>query len=346
MQRIKNFRLRQQSQRLFRWVAVLALAALALSTQFAMAQAPQAGLPGKGIKVQALQSSVAEETFQTMLVDSALAALGYAPQPIKEVEYPTAHIAVANGDATFLAVHWDPLHQDFYDHAGGDAKLMRLGQYAGPAAQGFLIDKATADKYHITNIGQLTDPALAKLFDHDGDGKADLTGCNPGWGCEAAIEKNLDAYHLRATITHVQGNYSALIADTIGRFKRGEPVLYFAWTPYWVNAVMVPGKDVVWLQVPAAQQSTTRLDDGSDYGFAINTTRIVVNRAWAAQNPAAVKLFEVMRLPIADIDAQNERMRSGENSQADIARHTAGWITFHQQVFDGWIAQALAAARP
>ena len=52
-----------------------------------------------------------------------------------------------------------------------------------------------------------------------------------------------------------------------------------------------------------------------------------------------------MRLPIADIDAQNERMRSGENSQADIARHTAGWIKFHQAEFDEWIAQAKAAAQ-
>jgi len=347
MHRMKHFIARHQSRRLFRWISVAALAALALSTQLAMAQSTP--LPGAGIKVQALQSAVAEETFQTMLVDRALAALGYEPQPIKEVEYPTAHIAVANGDATFLAVHWDPLHQDFYDNAGGDAKLMRVGQYSGPAAQGYLIDKATADKYHITNIAQLRDPALAKLFDHDGDGKADLTGCNPGWGCEKAIEQNMDGYQLRATITHVQGNYSALIADTIGRYKRGEPVLYFAWTPYWVNAVMVPGQDVVWLQVPATAfpgHPATRLADGSDYGFVINTTRIVVNRAWAARNPAAVKLFEVMTLPLADINAQNERMRSGENAQADIARHTAGWITFHQAEFDGWIAQALAAAKP
>ena len=345
MQRMNNLKARLQARRLFRWAAVAALGALALTTHLAMAQ--PVTLPGKGIKVQALQSSVAEETFQTMLVDRALAALGYAPQPIREVEYPTAHIAIANGDATFMAVHWDPLHKDFYDNAGGDAKLMRVGRYSGPAAQGYLIDKATADKYHITNIGQLRDPALAKLFDHDGDGKADLTGCNPGWGCEAAIEQNMDGYRLRATITHVQGNYSALIADTLGRFKRGEPVLYFAWTPYWVNAVMVPGKDVVWLQVPAASypgHPVTRLADGSDYGFTMNTTRIVVNRAWAAANPAAVKLFQVMVLPLADIDAQNARMRSGENSQADIARHTAGWIKFHQKTFDGWIAQALAAA--
>jgi glycine betaine/proline transport system substrate-binding protein len=51
-----------------------------------------------------------------------------------------------------------------------------------------------------------------------------------------------------------------------------------------------------------------------------------------------------MLLPIADINAQNERMRRGEHAQADIARHTAGWIRFHQQLFDGWIAQALAAS--
>ena len=113
--------------------------------------------------------------------------------------------------------------------------------------------------------------------------------------------------------------------------------------------MLIPGQDVVWLQVPFSstpRNDNTRLADGSDYGFSVNTTRFVVNRAWADKNPAAVKLFEVMRLSIADINAQNERVRSGEGSQADIARHTAGWIKGHQQIFDGWIAQARAAAQP
>ncbi len=349
MHQLDHFNATYATRRRFRWFSALAIAALALSTSLAMAQTPAAGLPGKGIKVQALQSPIAEETFQTMLVDRALEQLGYAPQPIKEVDYPTAHIAIANGDATFLAAHWDPLHKDYFNNAGGDAKLLRVGAYAGPAAQGYLIDKATADKYHITNIDQLRDPALAKLFDHDGDGKADLTGCNPGWGCEAMIEHHMNAYKLRPTVKHVQGSYAALIADTIGRYQRGESILYYTWTPYWVSGVLVPGKDVVWLQVPFSanpDKADTRLGDGSNYGFSVNTTRIVVNRSWADKNPAAVKLFEVMRLPIADINAQNERMRQGENTQADIARHTAGWIKYHQQLFDSWIAQARAAAQP
>ena len=128
-------------------------------------------LPGQGVKVQPLQSSIAEETFQTLLVSRALSKLGYDVQPIKEVEYPTAHVAIANGDATFMADHWDPLHADFYKNAGGDAKLYRQGAYSPGAAQGYLIDKKTADAHKITQIDQLKDPAIAKLFDNNGDGK-------------------------------------------------------------------------------------------------------------------------------------------------------------------------------
>lgn len=347
MHQTEHFKQTEKSQRKFKWMSALAIAALALTTSLAMAQSAS-DLPGKGVKVQALQGAIAEETFQTMLVDKALQRLGYDVQPIKEVDYPTAHIAVANGDATFLPVHWDPLHKEFYEKAGGDAKLARIGYYAGPAAQGYLIDKKTADKYHITNIDQLHDPKLAKLFDHDGDGKADLTGCNPGWGCEAMINHHLDAYKLHDTVQHVQGSYTALVADMMGRFKRGEPILYYTWTPYWVSGVLRPGKEVVWLQVPfsaTADNTSTRLEDGSDYGFSVNTLRIVANKQFLADNPAAAKLFEVMKLPIGDINAQNERMRQGQNSQKDIERQTDGWIKYHQKTFDGWLAEARAAAK-
>ncbi|WP_317202044.1 glycine betaine/L-proline ABC transporter substrate-binding protein ProX [Janthinobacterium sp.] len=310
-----------------------------------------ADLPGKGVKVQPLQSSIAEETFQTLLVGRALTSLGYEVQATKEVEYPTAHIAIANGDATFMAVHWDPMHNDFYNSAGGDAKLSRTGHYAGPAAQGYLIDKATADRYNISNIDQLRDPTLAKLFDTDGDGKADLTGCNPGWGCETVIEHQLTAFKLRETVHHVQGSYAALMADTIGRYKRGQPILYYTWTPYWVSGVLRPGKDVVWLKVPFSAlpgtqgKVSTKMADGSNYGFAVNTARIVANKAFVAENPAAAKLFEVMQLPVADINAQNQRMRDGQGTAKDIARHTDGWIKWHQATYDAWIAEAMAAAR-
>ena len=329
---------------------LLAASLLAVAAATAQAQTPSHDLPGKGISVQPLKSSIAEETFQTLLVNRALSQLGYDVKPIKEVEYATAHIAIANGDATFMADHWDPLQADFYKNAGGDAKLYRKGEYSSNAVQGYLIDKKTADQYHITNIEQLKDPKLAKLFDTDGDGKADLTGCTPGWGCEAAIEYQLSAYKLRDTVTHVQGSYAALMADTITRYHAGKPILYYTWTPFWVSAELRPGKDVVWLQVPFTAlpgdqaKVKTALPDGKNYGFPLNTQKIVANKEFTDKNPAAAKLFEVMRLPIGDINAQNLAMKNGQNKPADIERHTDGWIKAHQKIFDGWIAQAKAAA--
>ncbi|MEO7401926.1 MAG: glycine betaine/L-proline ABC transporter substrate-binding protein ProX [Polaromonas sp.] len=308
-------------------------------------------LPGKGIKVQALKSSLAEETFQTLLVSRALEKLGYQVLPMKDLEPATEHLAIANGDATFMANHWSLLHADFYKNSGGDAKLSRKGVYSDNSAQGYLIDKKTADAYKITNIGQLKDPKIAQLFDTNGDGKADLTGCNPGWGCEVAIEHQLTAYKLRDTVTHNQGSYAALIADTITRFKQGKPILYYTWTPYWVSAVLRPGKDVVWLEVPFSSSPgeqanvDTRLPNGKNYGFKVNQQHIVANKDFVTKNPAAGKLFEVMQLPVSDINAQNLRMSKGENHADDIVRHTDGWIKAHQATFDGWIAQATAAAK-
>ena len=310
-----------------------------------------ADLPGKGIKVQPLKSSIAEETFQTLLVTKALQQLGYEVAPIKEVEYPAAHIAVANGDATFMADHWQPLHNDYFKNAGGEAKLTRAGTYSANAAQGYLIDKKTADAHGITHIGQFKDPKIAKLFDADGDGKADLVGCTPGWGCEAVIEHQLTAYTLRDTVTHQQGTYAALMADALVRHKQGKPIFYFTWTPYWVSAELKPGKDVVWLEVPfsaspgAQAKQDTKLPNGKNYGFVANSQHILANKAFVQKNPAAGKLFEVMKLAIGDINLQNLRMSQGENKPADIERHTNAWIKAHQATFDSWLAQAKAAAK-
>lgn len=301
-------------------------------------------LPGEGVRVQPLKSSLPEEAFQTLLVSRALQKLGYDVQTIEDLEPATAHVAVANGDATFMANHWEPLQTDFYKNAGGNAKLFRGGVYSGNAAQGYLIDRKTAEQYGITNLGQFHDPKIAKLFDTDGDGKADLTGCNPGWGCEVAIEKHLTKFGLRGSITHKQGSYAALIADTIARYKQGKPILYYTWTPYWVSAVLRPGKDVVWLQVPSAADSKTRLANGKDYGFAVNQQFIVANKAFTDAHPDAAKLFSIMRLPVGDINAQNLRMSHGENKPADIERHVDGWIRAHQKTFDAWVAAARRAA--
>jgi len=318
------------------------------SDDAAETQAASTLKPGAGISVTAFHSPIAEEKFQTIIINRALTELGYDVQPIVEVDYSAGYTAIAQNDIQWAAISWDPLHNDMFMNSGGGEKLVKLGQYISGAAQGYLIDKATAEKYNIDTIDDLTDPKLAKLFDATGDGKADLTGCQPGWGCEAVINHQLDAFALRDTVNHVQGSYAAIISDTISRYKAGKPILYYTWTPYWVSGILIPNKDVVWLQVPHSEHPQgidTQLSNGDNYGFSVNSERIVANKAFIDANPAASTLFKLAKLSINAVSAENKLIADGENTVADINRHADNWIKNNRGHFDAWLKAARDAAQ-
>jgi len=311
-----------------------------------------AELPGKGIKVHPMHSSIAEEKFQTIIIDEALKALGYDVLPIEEVAYAVIYETIAqnkeSNDIYYTTVNWIPLHDEMFEKVGGEKVMFRKGTFISGNAQGYLIDKKTAEKYHIKYLNDLKDPKIAKLFDSNDDGKADLAGCNPGWGCERSIEYQLDAFGLRDTIKHNQGEYSAIIAETIARYKQGKPILYYTWTPYWVSGILIPGKDTVWLQVTKSadpDHKDTTLPGGKNYGFSANTTHIVANGNLATHNPAAAKLFEIAKLDIRDVSAENMMISQGEKSEKDIERHAQLWIKAHDALFQGWISEAKKAAK-
>jgi glycine betaine/proline transport system substrate-binding protein len=323
-------------------------AALALAASPAMAQ----DLPGAGKSIQPIITTTAEELYQHFILFRGLEELGYEiDTPLELGEYGSLHVALANGDADFTAVHWRILHESFFENSGGDEDLERLGVFVENVLQGYLIDKATAEEHGITNLEQFQDPEIAALFDTDGNGTADLTGCNPGWGCERVIEHQIPEYGLEDTVTHNQGSYFALVADTIERFEQDEPIFYYTWTPLWVSGVLVPGEDVEWLSVPytslpddpdATAEATSA--EGKNLGFAVDNIMVLANDDWAAENPAAAAFLDAASVPIDDISAQNLRMREGEDDREDIRQHTEEWISEHEEEFNSWLEAGRSAA--
>ncbi|MEX0759212.1 MAG: glycine betaine/L-proline ABC transporter substrate-binding protein ProX [Tistlia sp.] len=308
--------------------------------------------PGAGTTVQPITTGRADHYFQHFIVQIGLERLGYEVAPHLEAQFPAMHLAIGQGDADYTAVHWNPLHEAFYEKAGGDQRLARVGRLIEGAVQGYLVDRKTAEAHGITDLGQFQDPEIAALFDSDGDGKADLLGCNPGWGCEAVIEHHLDAFDLRDRISHNQGQYFALIADGITRFRQGEPILYYTWTPLWVSSVLKPGEDTHWLDVPfsalpgdrSEADADTAQPDGSNTGFQVNTIGILANAAFLDENPAAERLFEVLEIPLEDVNAAILKQHEGETDIEQIRGHAEAWVSEHQQQFDAWVEEAAAAA--
>lgn len=305
--------------------------------------------PGQGVVVKPGQDSIDADNFQTLIVVQALKDLGYEVQEVQRAKFPVLHLAVANGDLTFIADHWETTHQAFYDKAGGDEKMSRAGSYITDTMFGYSIDQKTATEYGITNFGQLKDPKIAQLFDTDGDGRANLAGCMPGWGCEADVEFHLDAYGLRDTVNHDQGEYDVMMADVIARYKEGKPILYYSWTPYWVEGELVHGKDAIWLEVPFSANPVgqdTELPDGKNYGAISVTVHIMANKEFVNGNPAAAKLFEVMSVPVGDVSAQMRAMKErGESDMDSVQQDVTAWIGANRATYDGWLDAARAAAK-
>ena len=312
-----------------------------------------AALPGQGVSVRSANSGLLEAQFINEIFNIGLEQLGYKIEKPKVVDYTVMLITIANGDLDYTPSHAERLHIKFFKNAGGEEKLERVGTIYSPVLQGYKIDKKTADQYNITNLKQLQDPEIAQLFDSDGDGKANLTGCDPGWGCELVIEHQLDAYRLRDTVEHDQGKYTALIANTIARYRQGESIFYHAWTPYWVASVLEDGKDAVWLEVPftslpEAQGQITKEDtsvEGKNLGFAFDRVRIVANKAFLQANPAARRWFELVEIPTTDINTESLRIHNGQDRPEDIRRHAVEWVKNHQAQFDSWLEEASKAEK-
>lgn len=307
------------------------------------------GLPGEGVTVTPIQMTLNAEHFQTAIVSKALERLGYEIEEPHEVAMGIAFVALANGDADFTAIHWERLNEEWYQKNGGEEKLTKLGVLIEDTVQGYQVDKKTAAEHNITNLEQLKDPEVAKLFDSDGNGKANLAGCPPGWGCELVIEHHLDAYGLRDTVEHDQGEYGLLIANTIARYRQGESVLFYTWLPMWVEQVLKPDEDTIWLEVPytdlpEAQGELSEKDTtykGKNLGFAIDRVLVTANKEFIDKHPAAKKLLSLIKIPTSDISAQNQLIEEGEDSTEDILRHADEWIERNQETFDSWIAEAL-----
>jgi len=299
--------------------------------------------------------------MQAYIYRQLLTELGYEVSDPSEatVDANVFYAALGRGRYDFWANGWFPLHdiyleRELFTGEQDEEPVTPIGyEVEAGALQGYLVDAATAEEMGITSMSDLTDPQVAAAFDDDGDGKADLIGCNEGWGCNTAITEHIDQLDWGANVEQVVGEYSDLITDATEQVEAGEPVLFYTWTPNWTVDVLVPGEDVVWLESPAPPDTEggTTVEglegcatgaDICDLGWVANDIRVVANDDFLASNPSAAALFEAVEIPLEDIDEQNAEMNAAgdDYTEEDIAQDAADWIEANRATVDGWLEQA------
>ena len=314
--------------------------------------------PGEGATVRMAQATWDTGWFPAAVYKQLIEELGYSVEGPTTLDNPPFYQAVSQGDLDLWVNGWFPLHNTYEDTFSQGAEL--VGNVAqGGALEGYLVDKASAEKFDIKTLDDFKRDEVKEAFDRDGDGKADLVACPPGWGCEINIEHHLDAYELRDHVNAIKASYAASMADAVAAYGEGSPILFYTWTPNWTVDTLKPGEDVVWIEVPEVDLPESLADladaatldgvngcvaDPCTLGFPANDIRPVVNTEFLESNPAVRTLLENASIPIEDIFAQNAKMNAGEGSAEDVERHAAEWIEANADMVEGWLEEARAAA--
>lgn len=315
--------------------------------------------PGAGVTVQPARATWNTGYFQEVLLRKGLQELGYDVKNPKELQNPLFYQSLYLGDVDYWGNGWFPMHNEQMPE-----NFYRRGELVGYVAkagglQGYLVSKKEVDKFGIKSLDDFKRPEVKAAFDHNGDDKADLVACPPGWGCENTITHHLDVYDLNDHINPIKAGYTASMADALAKYKNGKPIFFYTWAPNWTIFKLKPGKDVMWINVPeimareVEKEAVDRMTgtgiegavtDPIKLGFVIADIRIVANSAFLDANPAVRSFFELFKLPLEDINEQNTRMHEGEKSAGDIDRHADEWIAENRATWDGWLAEARKAA--
>ena len=64
----------------------------------------------------------------------------------------------------------------------------------------------------------------------------------------------------------------------MARFRRGDPIMFYTWTPWWLLGELRPGQETVWLDVDPKYCEKDAPCGKSMTGFPVNDISIVANR--------------------------------------------------------------------
>jgi glycine betaine/proline transport system substrate-binding protein len=328
--------------------AVCGGALFALGTTSAQAQEQ----PGEGTTVQPGVASWTSAVPVSWVYVELLEDLGYDVQNPISLSNPVAYLALSEGDADYWPNGWFPLHNPQLPENFDETATIFDPLCEGCGIQGYLVDAPSIEKYDITGIEDFKREEVRGAFDSDGDGKAELYGCPPGWGCHEGIEAMLDKFELRDIIDHVDAGYAANFSEALSRIESGEPALYYTWGPSSWILELKPGEDVMWINAPGIVESENERAEGIEgavtdpieMGFVAANIQVAANNNFLSENPAAEELFRHVRIPLEWISEIDGVMNEEDMTNEEVRPHAREWIENNQDKVNEWLDAARSAA--
>jgi glycine betaine/proline transport system substrate-binding protein len=158
--------------------------------------------------------------------------------------------ALIDNQLDIIFEHWTDNNVALIDPELASGNLVDLGINTPASEQAFFVDRATSEKYGITDVMDLKKPGIWELFkDPEDPSKGRITSCISGWTCYTINQVKINEYGLGDMYTNFDpGSGGALDAAIAGAFAKSQPLVSYYWTP--TSLMGKPEIDMVRLTEP------------------------------------------------------------------------------------------------
>ncbi|MFC5694144.1 ABC transporter substrate-binding protein [Pseudomonas sp. GCM10022186] len=243
----------------------------------------------------------------------------------------TMEQALGNNDIQIFAEEWIG-RSDAWNKAAAAGKVVGVGAPIVGATEGWYVPRyviegdakrgieAKAPQLKaIADLGQ-----YAELFrDPEEPGKGRFYNCPAGWTCELDNSEMLKSYGLEEKFTNFRpGTGPALDAAVLSSYRRGEPILFYYWSP----TPLMGQADLVKLEEkPGVDKSVT--------------IQVGLSKTFHDEAPELVAVLNKVNLPIDLLNQNLAKMAKEKMDSADLAKV---FLKEHPEVWHAWVSEDAA----
>ena len=255
--------------------------------------------------------------------------------------------AMAAGDLDIALETWPSYNADakakYFAEYGGDGSVVYVTESGVVGASDYYVPryvcdgdssrgiKATAPDLCMHAKGQCTNCGLEKLNQYadvfaspETAPKGRLVGCPvAGWGCDDQKRLDLNGVNFEAVEL---GTDTAQWAELTAAFKRGDPILVYAWEPLWIFAAY----DLVGIGIP-------KNGDGSCWpacGWPEDVTFQSANPDFANEHPDVIQMLKNMKLSNAQ---QAPMIFDVDDDKMTVEEAVRKWMAANEDTWRPWV---------
>ncbi|MCY4467475.1 MAG: hypothetical protein OXC08_02050 [Thiotrichales bacterium] len=247
-------------------------------------------------------------------------------------------------DTGSMHVHpevWLPNQANLHDKFVKTKGTVKMSPNGVPSFQGMCVTRATADRTGITQLSDLADPDMAKIFDTNGDGRGEVWIGASGWASTNVEKIRAKSYGYDETMELVEMDETLAMADVDAAVAKNTDHVFFCYTPNHMFAL----HDLVILDEPKYDASKWNViqptDDPqwlekSDAPVAWDLAYLHVHYATALEqsHPEAAAMLGNVKMTTDLVSGMTYALVV---DKADPNEYAKQWVKENSDLVDSWM---------